>query len=354
MFTIMQRASRGDDVYEEDPDVRILEHHVAKLAGHESALFCVSGTMTNQLAFRSSLLQPPWSVLCDTRSHVYRYEAGGIAALSQATVYAAQAFTNNGHHLTVQDVARDFVVDDHDVHMAPTRLISLENTLDGVVMPLQEFRAIAKFARTNNARLHLDGARLWNAAVAQGCNLRDYTRECDSVSLCLSKGLGAPIGSMLVGSKVQIQKARHFRKMIGGGWRQAGGLAAVALWCIENIWPTMKETHELASYLARELRDAGATIHIPVETNMVFLDLAGTGIRLSELSTRLETEMGIKIGSKNAPVDQTQVRLVLHYQISREAVDKLLTVFRDMASNASSSNPRNLSPSTRNTVYSSR
>ena len=290
--------------------------------------------MTNQLAFRASLLQPPASILCDTRSHVYRYEAGGIAALSQATVYAAQALVNKGHHLTVEDIARDFVIDDRDVHMAPTRLISLENTLDGVVMPLQELQAIASFSRTHNVRLHLDGARLWNAALAQGCSLKDFTKECDSVSLCLSKGLGAPIGSVLVGNAALIQKARHFRKMVGGGWRQAGGLAAVAQWCIENVWPTMQETHQLAKYLAKELVQSGAKISIPVETNMVFLDLAGTGIRLSDLSTRLEVEMGIKIGSKEAPEDQTQVRLVLHYQISKEDVDRLLSLFREMASEA--------------------
>jgi len=355
MFSHMQRASRGDDVYEEDSSVRALEQHVAQLAGHDAALFCATGTMSNQLAFRASLLQPPASILCDTRSHVYRYEAGGIAALSQATVYAAQALANKGHHLTVQDIARDFVVDDRDVHMAPTRLISLENTLNGVVMPLQEMQAIADFARSNKVRLHLDGARLWNATVAQGCSLKDFTQECDSVSLCLSKGLGAPIGSMLVGNEALIQKARHFRKMMGGGWRQAGGLAAVAQWCIEHVWPTMQETHDLAAYLAKGLVQHGAKLSVPVETNMVFLDLAGTGVHLSEFSTRLDAEEGIKIGSKEAPRDQTQVRLVLHYQISKEAVDRLLAVFGDMATKASSnpSNGTNSTTSNRNS-YSSR
>ncbi|KAF9583950.1 Threonine aldolase [Lunasporangiospora selenospora] len=336
MFRVMQEASRGDDVYEEDESVRSLEAYVARLTGHEAGLFCASGTMTNQLAFRASLLTPPASILCDNRSHVYRHEAGGIASHSQATVYPVRANANNGHHLTVKDIAQEFVVDDRDVHMAPTRLISLENTLSGTVMPLDEIQSIGRFARERGVRLHLDGARVWNAAVAEGCSLESITKEFDSVSLCVSKGVGAPIGSVLVGETEFIRKARHFRKMFGGGWRQAGGLAAVAHWCIDNVWPTMGETHLLAKRLAQGLEQhgGGAKITIPVETNMVFLDLAGSGIRLSELSRRLE-ERHIKIGSRNAPEDQTQVRLVLHWQISQQAVDDFIEVVKDMAQNAS-------------------
>ncbi|KAI1319368.1 Threonine aldolase [Mortierella claussenii] len=333
MFAAMWQASRDDDVYEEDHAVKSLEAYVAKLTGHEAGLFCASGTMTNQLAFRASLLVPPASILCDTRSHVYRYEAGGLASHSGITVYPVQALAN-GHHLTAQDLERELIVDDGDVHMAPTRLISLENTLDGTVMPLQEVQAIRRFAKENRVRLHLDGARIWNAAVALDCSLKDLASEFDSVSLCVSKGIGAPIGSVLVGDKNLIKKARHFRKMFGGGWRQAGSLAAAAHWGIEHVWPTMEKTHRLAKYLAEELEKVGggARVYIPVETNMVFLDLAGSGIRLSELSRRLESEKGIRIGNKDAPETQTQVRLVLHWQISLQAVDDFLEVVRDMAS----------------------
>ncbi|KAF8936135.1 Threonine aldolase [Dissophora ornata] len=336
MFVIMQQASRGDDVYEEDDAVRALELHVAKLAGHEAGLFCASGTMTNQLAFRASLLTPPASILCDSRSHVYRYEAGGLASHSNATVYPVQALATGGHHLTVQDLEREFIVDDGDVHMAPTRLISLENTLSGTVMPLQEIQAIRRFAKEKGVRLHLDGARIWNATVAQGCELANFTSEFDSASLCVSKGIGAPIGSVLVGDKGLIKKARHFRKMFGGGWRQAGGLASAAHWCIDNVWPTMKDTHALAKRLAEglEREGGGVRVYIPVETNMVFLDLAGSGIRLSELSRRLEGEKGIRIGSKDAPENQTQVRLVLHWQISEQAVEDFVEVVKDLASKA--------------------
>ncbi|KAF9435619.1 Threonine aldolase [Entomortierella beljakovae] len=331
---IMQKASRGDDVYEEDHATRSLEAHVANITGHEAGLFCASGTMTNQLAFRASLLVPPASILCDSRSHVYRYEAGGLASHSNLTVYPVQPLVNNGHHLTVQDLEREFIVDDGDVHMAPTRLISLENTLDGTVMPLQEIRAISQFAKRNNVRLHLDGARVWNASIAENCDLKDITKEFDSVSLCVSKGIGAPIGSVLVGDKGFVKKARHFRKMFGGGWRQSGSLAAAAQWCIENVWPTMRETHKLAKYLAEGLeRDGrGAKIYMPVESNMVFLDLAGSGIQLGDLSRRLEDEKYIKIGSRDAPKSQTQVRLVLHWQITKKNVDDFLEVVRDTRS----------------------
>ncbi|KAG0277187.1 Threonine aldolase [Linnemannia exigua] len=338
---IMLGASRGDDVYEEDESVKSLEHHVATLAGHEAGLFCASGTMTNQLAFKASLLTPPASILCDRRSHVYRYEAGGLASHSQTTVYPVQAITNHGHHITVQDLEREFVIDDGDVHMAPTRLISLENTLDGTVMPLKEVQAIRQFAKANKVLLHLDGARIWNAAVAAGCDLKDYTQEFDSVSLCVSKGIGAPIGSVLVGNKSLIKKARHFRKMFGGGWRQAGGLAAAAHWCIDNVWPTMKETHALAKYLAEgiEREGKGASIYTPVESNMVFLDLAGSGILLRDLSRSLK-EKGIRIGNEDAAEAQTQVRLVLHWQISQQAVDEFIGVVRDLATTTSFSEGR--------------
>ncbi|KAF9177222.1 EH domain-containing protein 1 [Haplosporangium sp. Z 11] len=342
MFRVMQQASRGDDVYAEDSSVRALEAHVAQLTGHEAGLFCASGTMTNQLAFRASLLIPPASILCDSRSHVYRYEAGGLAAHSQLTVYPVKPMLNNGHHLTVQDLERELIVDDGDVHMAPTRLISLENTLDGTVMPLQEVQAIGRFAKEKGVLLHLDGARIWNATVAQGCELRDYTREFDSASLCVSKGIGAPIGSVLVGNQGFIQKARHFRKMFGGGWRQAGGIAAAAHWCIDNVWPTMKATHALAQQLAEGLeRDApGSQIYIPVETNMVFLDLAGSGILLRDLSRRLYSEKGIEIGNRNAPDNLTQVRLVLHWQITTSAVEDFLSVVKQMASTTQASAER--------------
>ncbi|KAF9942927.1 Threonine aldolase [Mortierella antarctica] len=353
MFKVMQQASRGDDVYEEDDSVRSLEAHVARLAGHEAGLFCASGTMTNQLAFRASLLVPPASILCDSRSHVFRYEAGGLAANSHLTVYPVKP-VSNGHHLTVQDLEQEFVVDDGNVHFCPTRLISLENTLDGTVMPLREIQAIAGFAREKGVLLHLDGARIWNAAVAQGCDLAEYTRLFDSASLCLSKGIGAPVGSVLVGSKALIQKARHFRKMFGGGWRQAGGLAAAAEWCIEHVWPTMTQTHALAKYLADGLeREApGATVYTPVETNMVFLDMNGSGIKLSELSRHLKTK-GIEIGNRDAPDNQTQVRLVLHWQITSTHVDEFLEVVRDLAAQANRTGPQIKGDQPRKQVYSS-
>ncbi|KAG0224900.1 Threonine aldolase [Actinomortierella wolfii] len=345
MFEVMKAASRGDDVYGEDTSIQALEARVAELAGHEAGLFCASGTMTNQLAFKASVLPPPASILCDTRSHVYRYEAGGLAAHSQLTVYPVEAQHTDGHHITVEDIQRHFIPDDQDVHMAPTRLISLENTLNGTVMPLENMRRIREFCNTHSkqgVRLHLDGARAWNAAIALSktsnnnndyqASLRAITSLCDSASLCLSKGIGAPIGSVLVGSHDFIRRARHFRKQMGGGWRQAGGLAAAASWCIDHVWPTMAETHALAQKLAQGLETLGRfKIITPVETNMVFIDVRGSGIPLALLSKRLETEANILIGNRDAAPDQTVARLVLHWQISSDAVDAFLDVVDRLA-----------------------
>ncbi|KAF9975779.1 Threonine aldolase [Actinomortierella ambigua] len=322
MFDVMKAASRGDDVYGEDTSIQALESRIARLAG----------------------LPPPASILCDARSHVYRYEAGGLAAHSQLTVYPVQAQHNGGHHITVEDIERHFIVDDLDVHMAPTRLISLENTRDGTVMPVAEMRRIRQFCDahpTQPIRLHLDGARAWNAAAVAVARhespsldqaLHAITSLCDSASLCLSKGIGAPIGSVLVGSHDFIRRARHFRKQFGGGWRQAGGLAAAADWCLDHVWPTMAETHRLAQKLAQGLETkARFAITVPVESNMVFIDVRGSGIGLAQLSQRLEDEANILIGNRNATPDQTAARLVLHWQITPEAVDAFLDVVERMA-----------------------
>ncbi|KAF9162529.1 Threonine aldolase [Actinomortierella ambigua] len=353
MFDVMKAASRGDDVYGEDASVRALEAKVARLTGHEAGLFCVSGTMTNQLAFKAACLPPPSSVLCDARSHIFRYEAGGLAAHSQLTVYPVQAQQNGGHHITVEDIERHFIPDDQDVHMAPTRIISLENTRDGTILPLDEIRRIRDFCdahKHQGIRLHMDAARAWDAAAAAaaaanngqndlaslGQALQEITGLCDSASLCLSKGIGAPIGSVLVGSHDFIRKARHFRKQFGGGWRQAGGLAAAADWCLDHVWPKMAtETHVLAQRLALGLEQRGRfKITVPVETNMVFIDVRGSGISLAQLSQRLEEEANILIGNRNATSDQTAARLVLHWQITPEAVDAFLDVVERLAREA--------------------
>src|SRR6187402_826542 len=196
MLAAIQNTTLLDDVFQEDPTTNSLESHMASLTQHEAALFVLSGTMGNQLALRTHLTQPPHSVLCDYRAHILQWEAGGVATLSGALVKGV--VPKNGVYLTLEDIEKNVILGD-EIHTCPTRVISLENTLGGTIMPLSEVRKISAFAKEHDIRLHLDGARIWEAVVAGAGSLTDYTKEFDSVSLCFSKGLGAPVGSILVG-----------------------------------------------------------------------------------------------------------------------------------------------------------
>ncbi|KAF9133666.1 Threonine aldolase [Linnemannia schmuckeri] len=322
MFAAMMKTSLGDDVYNEDDSVKKLERYVATLCGHEAALFCSSGTMTNQLAHRVHLSNPPQSAMVDIRSHVFNYEAGGISFHSQAAVYPIMP--SNNKYLTAEDVASRLVLD-VDVHYAPTRVISLENTLNGTIMPIEEMERIRILTKEHDIKLHLDGARLWHASIATGISMKEYCSHFDTVSLCLSKGIGAPIGSILVGSEVTIKKARHFRLLFGGGWRQAGLLAEAALWGIKNNWPTMEDTHRRAKWLERVFLQVGCQVTNPVDTNMVWVDTTNAGFTVDDLIVELAKE-GIKISGSGC-----QARVVLHYQISDEAVQQFIEVLRKMA-----------------------
>ncbi|KAF9930827.1 Threonine aldolase [Linnemannia zychae] len=322
MFAAMMKCSLGDDVYNEDDSVKKLEKYVATLCGHEAALFCSSGTMTNQLAHRVHLCNPPQSAMVDIRSHVFNYEAGGISFHSQAAVYPIMP--SNNKYLTAEDVAARMVLD-VDVHYAPTRVVSLENTLNGTIQPIEEIERIRALTKEHGIKLHLDGARLWHASIATGISMKEYCSHFDTVSLCLSKGIGAPIGSILVGSETAIKKARHFRLLFGGGWRQAGLLAEAALWGIKNNWPTMEETHRRAKWLERVFLQVGCQITNPVDTNMVWVDTTGAGFTVDDLMAELAKE-GIKISGSGY-----QARVVLHYQITDEAVQKFIDVLRKMA-----------------------
>ncbi|KAG0004943.1 Threonine aldolase [Entomortierella chlamydospora] len=312
IYAAMMKSSLGDDVYNEDESVKTLERYVATLCGHEAALYCASGTMVKRTR-----------ISFDIRSHVYNYEAGGISFHSQAT--PCPIMPSNGRYLTVEDIAPRLVFD-VDVHYAPTRVVSLENTLNGTIMPIEEIARIRQLTLEHGIKLHLDGARLWHASIATGISMKEYCSHFDTVSLCLSKGIGAPIGSILVGSTTTIKKARHFRLVFGGAWRQAGFLAEGALWCIKTIWPTMENTHRQARWLERAFRQVGCHITNPVDTNMIWIDTSDAGFTVEELMAELAKER-IKIsGSGNS------ARIVLHYQISNEMVEKFIEVLRKMAS----------------------
>lgn len=320
MFDIMKAATRGDDVYETDEDCKLLEEYVAQQMGHEAALFCTSGTLSNQLGLRCLLFQPPHSVLCDSRAHVFNYECGGISYHSQASVVPVVA---KGNYMTAEEV--DNKINRDTLVGALTKVVSLENTMNGTIMPIEEIRKIHDVARANNLKMHMDGARLWNASQETGTPLSEYGKYFDTISICLSKGAGAPIGSMLTGTKELITRARHIRKMMGGGWRQAGMLAVAARHCINTVVPTMRETHALARKLGNHLQSLGMRLLLPVETNMIFVDTKNTGLTVAELADGLKAK-NIKILSSNG----TTTRIVFHYQITPEAVDDFMQVATDL------------------------
>ncbi|KAI8977460.1 pyridoxal phosphate-dependent transferase [Mycotypha africana] len=320
MFEIMKKASRNDDVFQEDKSVNDLQDYVAELTGHEAGLFCASGTMTNQLALRTHLVNPPHSVVCDHRAHVYLWEAGGIAVHSRASV--SPVIASNGVHLTAQEIENNLLGD--DIYSAPTRVVSLENTLNGMIFPYNELSEISAMARRRGLAMHLDGARLWNASQETGVSLSEYGKLFDSMSLCLSKGVGAPIGSMVVGSAKFIDRLRHHRKMFGGGWRQAGFMAAAAKHAIDTVVPTMRDTHKLAKYLAEQLVSMGVDLQIPTHTNMVFIDTTRLGLQIEKDLIPALAERNIKMGGMGH-----KARLVLHHQIDRAGVDCLLEVVKE-------------------------
>ncbi|TLD22931.1 hypothetical protein PspLS_07525 [Pyricularia sp. CBS 133598] len=326
MLAAIQSTTLLDDVFKEDPTTNELEDFCAKLTGKEAGLFVLSGTMGNVLGLRSSLSQPPYSILCDHRSHIFKYEAGGVTALTGAML---QLITpKNGLYMTLEDIKENIVLGS-DIHSCPTRVISLENTLGGVVMPLEEARRIADFARqTGNIRVHCDGARLWEAVASGAGSLKEYGACFDTINLCFSKGLGAPCGSILVGPKDIIDNARWIRKSIGGGLRQSGVLTAAARVAVEETFGKgdngegglLKHTHELAKEVAAMWTGLGGKLTYPVHTNMCWLDLVAAGIsgpRFAEIGK----EEGLKLG---------QGRIITHYQIwqNREvAIPKLKRVF---------------------------
>ncbi|KAL6850769.1 Threonine aldolase [Amphichorda felina] len=310
MLEAMANATFGDDVYQEDENTAEFQAEVARLTGMEESLFMLSGTMGNQIGVRVHLNQPPHSVLCDYRAHVYAEEGSGLAVLSQAMV--TPVHPANGLYLTLQDV-QDWVVLGDDIHTAPTRVISLEVTIGGVLTPLNEIRAISEFAHGHGIKVHCDGARLWNASAATGHSLADYCRHFDSVSMCVSKGLGAPVGGVLASTAANIRQARWLRKQQGGGIRQSGVLTAAALVALREVWPTMKDTHDKTKRLARDLEALGVVPQIPVDTNFFFID-----------AQRSKIDMGVLLEKcQKYNVRLINERIAMHHQVSDEAIENL-------------------------------
>lgn len=313
MREAMARAEVGDDVYGEDPTVRALEELVAGLAGKEAALFVPSGTMGNQLALMSSTRRGD-EVVCGEGAHLSWFESGAGAALSGVQF----AVAGRGGLFTPAEM--EDAVKPRAYYHPRTSLVAVENTHNragGRVFPQSDVLAIAKRARELDLRLHLDGARIWNACAATGATLATLAAPFDTVSVCFSKGLGAPVGSALCATKAQIEEAHRMRKMLGAGMRQSGILAAAALFALEHHRKRLPEDHEHARLFAKELRDfAGAEVNVhEPETNIVNIDMAAEP---AKKVVALAKEIGVLVGL----IMPTRVRAVFHLDAGRsEAIE---------------------------------
>ncbi|KRE88694.1 threonine aldolase [Frateuria sp. Soil773] len=315
MRAAMLDAEVGDDVYGEDPTVDALQRRVADELGFEAALFVPSGTQSNLLALMSHCERGD-EYIVGMEAHTYKFEGGGAAALGsiqpQPIVQAADGT------LPLDKVAA--AIKPVDPHFAHTRLLTLENTWHGRVLPMDYLRAAQELARERGLALHLDGARLYNAAVAGGVSARAIAQHFDSVSVCLSKGLGAPVGSVLAGSATLVGKARRWRKVAGGGWRQAGMLAAAGLYALDHHVARLADDHRRAELLAAGLRDLPGVALLGQHTNMVFVDVPAPCLR--ELDSHL-AGAGIRIGIGYLPT----LRLVAHLDIDDDGVARTVEAF---------------------------
>jgi threonine aldolase len=317
MRAAMAAAEVGDDVYDEDPTVHALQDRVAALLGMEAALFVPSGTMANQIALRAHT-RPGDEVLLGKDSHVWLYESGALAALSGVQT---QILPGDGRFTA--DAVRAGYRSDADAHAAPTRVVAVENTHNragGAVWDPAELAKVAQVARELGMAAHVDGARLWNAAVALGVSERDLVRGFDSVSVCLSKGLGAPVGSLVAGSREFVKRCHRFRKMYGGGMRQAGILAAGGLYALEHHRARLADDHRNARALAEALIGApGLRVDLAqVATNLVMIELERP--RSADVIAAARAR-GVRLGATGP----ARIRAVLHLDVAADAVPRAAT-----------------------------
>jgi len=319
MRRAMADAPVGDDVFGEDPSINQLRKKMAALCGKEAALFVPSGTMANQIAINSHT-QPGDEVICEYGNHIFNYESGGPALLSGVQVHPLHGERGV---ITAEHIAAAIRPSDH--HFADTRLIEIENTHNragGAVFPLDEIKRIRSLADEHGLSVHLDGARLWNAHVATGISLAEWCTPVDSVSLCFSKGLGAPVGSILVGSFDFIDKAHRYRKMYGGGMRQAGILAAAALYAVEHHVQRLADDHKHAKMLANKFIQHGALVDLEAtQTNIVVVDFAPLGESADVFIQRFGAA-----GLLALPVSPTRIRFVTHIDVNDSDLERALNV----------------------------
>ena len=316
MRDAMACAPLGDDVYGEDPTVNTLESWLAERLGFAAALFVPTGTMSNLLGLMAHCERGD-EYIVGQQAHTYKYEGGGAAVLGSIQ---PQPLDNQADgSLDLNQVVAAIKAD--DFHFARTRLLALENTMQGKVLSLDYLAAARRLTREKGLALHLDGARLYNAAVKLGVDAREITQHFDSVSVCLSKGMGAPIGSVLCGSNELIAKARRLRKMVGGGMRQAGMLAAAGLYALEHQVERLADDHANAAFLAKGLTELGYDVE-PVHTNMVYVQIGDRAEALKAFCA----ERGIVLSAAS------RLRMVTHLDVSTAQVEQVVAAFAEFAS----------------------
>lgn len=328
MRQVMAKAEVGDDVFEDDPTIKKLEQKVADILGKEAALFCPSGTMVNQIAINIQT-QPGDEIICEEGAHLLFYEVGSPAFLSGVMVRPIK-----GHNGMISAEQVRPLIRHSDVHQAWTKLVCIENTHNragGRILPLESIRLLGNLCKERNLKMHLDGARLWNASVATGIPLKDYTEFADTINICLSKAMGAPIGSLLVSSGENIEKARRVRKRFGGGMRQVGILGAAGLYAIEHNLDRLADDHANARLLADGLsKIEGLTIDVAsVETNIVLFYLnEKLGMNANEF-----LEVISHYGLLMVPFGEKTIRAVTHLNVTVEQVKEAVEIVRSIVSN---------------------
>ncbi len=322
MHEAMMKAPLGDDVFGEDPTINALETKAARLFGMEAALFCPSGTMTNQIGIKMHT-QPGDEVICDFLSHVYQYEGGGIAFNAGASV---RLLTGDRGRIAAGQVLD--AINPDDVHKPKSSLVVLENTSNrggGSCYELSEIEAIRAVCSQNKLKLHLDGARLFNALVYKQQSAKDYGRLFDSISICLSKGLGCPVGSVLIGTAADINKARRIRKVFGGGMRQAGVLAAAGIYALDHHIERLAQDHTHAKEIeAALLSNPLIESVLPVETNIIIFQLK-PAVTAAEMVDKLK-EKGILCFATG----KQTIRFVTHLDVSAEMVERTIEIIKPL------------------------
>ena len=313
MLEAMMSAEVGDDVFNEDPTIKVLEDKVANLFGMEAALYCPSGTMTNQIALKINT-NPGEEVICDKRSHIYNYEGGGMAFNS---MLSSRLVDGDRGRITVSQIEENINPD--DIHNPRTTLVSLENTVNkggGSYYTLFEISKISEFCKSNGLKLHLDGARVFNALAETSEQPSEYGKYFDTISVCFSKGLGAPVGSCLVSSTEKIKEAKRIRKVFGGGMRQAGYLAAACIYALDNHIERLSEDHQRARKIGAILENLPITQGVlPIDTNIVIASLSEP-YKPKEVLSKLADEgiLAVQFGAKD-------IRFVTHLEINDNDLD---------------------------------